>query len=229
MCIYLLKTVITSNLSTSNNSNNSTDGGGGSIYLYPSAINIDIVNVINSSSLNNGGFLYFNDGYDSTTNKFLCDNCNAQNYAGDFYIKSKPSYSISISNLITKNSNAGKSGEIIYDIEINHRGIISVNENHDSSKDNDTTLFDNRQVINCTTYYSLFYLIGDISPMVQSLVEFTKSQFISNNGMTFGSILVDSNISNNKVIMNIIIVVVERSVLINTLKFLNEIFKHESM
>ena len=69
---------------------------------------------------------------------------------------------------------------------INHRGIISVHEIHDSSKDNETTLFDSIQVINCTTYNSLFYLIGDISQMVQPFVGFKNSQFVS--------ILIDSSI-----------------------------------
>ena len=61
---------------------------------------------------------------------------------------------------------------------------------------NETTLFDNIQVIKCTTYYSLFYLIGDMSQRVQPFVGVKNSQFVPNNGMIFGSILIDSNISN---------------------------------
>ena len=76
-----------SELTSLANSKNHHDGG---TYIYQSVINLD----------------------NYAINNLIVDRCDAANYGGDFFIKSKLGYSITVNNLITANSSR-KAGEIV--------------------------------------------------------------------------------------------------------------------
>ena len=89
------------------------DNDGGSIYARSNML----VTIANRNNGNGSGTMYM---YQSVViwnnyaiNNLMVDKCYAANYGGDFHIKSKPGFSITINNLITANSEAGNGCEIV--------------------------------------------------------------------------------------------------------------------